>query len=358
MKLSLAPASSQIIYANAAIKILVDSEPTPAIVNLLKHTVYGTHGPRYQHTRHENKINYIQNPFFFQLLKDEQVIGTYCLSQRRVKIATGEALGFYGRYFSIDPQFIGQGYGSLLKKEAIGYVERTITPPFFFYSYIEESNQRSLTISKKDGYQSIGSLEAVLFSRLYPQQDAWFSRLPPDEYPKMRLLLQATYQDYTLVQPDRIFYEHNYFVLKGNDEIIAGVQANPVAWHIMHMPGLTGKIVMQVLPYVPVFNRLINLRNHQFLALEAVYVKPGHEKALLTLLESTLAHFDYTSALLMLDVNCPLRQQLKSLGNLGLMNALNKSIYTQVMVKTIGITEEIIKSHPKQPIYASAFDFS
>jgi len=358
MKPSLAPADSQIIYTNATIKILVGPEPTPAIVNLLKNTVYGTHGPRYQHTGHENKINHLQNPFFFQLLKEEQVIGTYCLSQRWVKIATGEALSFYGRYFSIAPQFIVQGYGSLLKKEAIAYVERTITPPFFFYSYIEETNQRSLAISKKDGYQPIGALEAVLFSRLYPKQNAKFSRLPPTEYPQMLLQLQATYQNYTLVQPDRIFYEQNYFVLKENDEIVAGVQANPVAWHIIHMPGLTGKIVMKVLPYVPVLNRLINPQNHQFLALEAVYVKPGREKELLTLLKSTLAHFGYTSALLMLDVNCPLRQLLKSLGSLGLMHALNKSIYTQVMVKTNGITEEEIKSYPEQPIYASAFDFS
>ncbi|KAA5545021.1 GNAT family N-acetyltransferase [Adhaeribacter rhizoryzae] len=358
MKPSLAPTLSQIIYANAAIKILLGPEPTPEIINLLRNTVYGTHGPRYQHTGHENKINHILNPFFFQLLKDEQVIGTYCLSQRRVKIATGEALSFYGRYFSIAPQYKGQGYGSLLKKEAIAYIERTTTPPFFFYSYIEESNQRSLAISKKDGYQPIGTLEAVLFSRLYPQQDARFSRLSSDKYPDMLLQLQTTYQDYTLVQLDRVFYEQNYFVLKENGEIIAGVQANPVAWHIVHMPGLTGKIVMQVLPYVPVLNRLINPRNHQFLALEAVYVKPGHEKALLILLESTLAYFGYTSALLMLDVNCPLRQQLKSLGHLGLMHALNKSIYTQVMVKTRGITQKEIKSYPKQPIYASAFDFS
>lgn len=358
MKSSFAPASSEIIYAKATIRILVAPEATPEIVNLLKNTIYGTHGPRYKHTGHDQKINHIQNPFFFRLLKDEQVIGTYCLSQRLVKIAAGEALSFYGRYFSIRPEYIGQGYGSLLKKEAIAYIERIMEAPFFFYSYIEESNQRSLAISKKDGYQPIGSLEAVLFSRLYPKQDAKFSRLPPTEYPKMLLQLQATYQDYTLVQLDRVFYEQNYFVLKENGEIIAGVQGNPVAWHIMHMPGLTGKIVKYILPYVPVLNRLINPRNHQFLALEAVFVKPGREHALLTLLESTLAHFGYTSALLMLDVNCPLRQQLKSLGNLGLMNTLNKSIYTQVMVKTNGITEEEIKSYPEQPIYASAFDFS
>ena len=85
-------------------------------------------------------------------------------------------LSFYGRYFSIHPEFIGQGFGSLLKREAIAYIERSFAPPFIFYSYIEETNQRSLTISKKDGYHSIGSLEAVLFTRLYPQPDA---RYPP-----------------------------------------------------------------------------------------------------------------------------------------------------------------------------------
>ena len=182
--------------------------------------------------------------------------------------------------------------------------------------------------------------------------------MPLAEYPNMLLLLQTAYQDYTFVQLDRVFYEQNYFVLKENEEIIAGVQANPVAWHIIHMPGLSGKIVRQILPYLPVLNRLINPKNHQFLALEALYVKPGHDKETRTLLESTLSHFGYTSALLMLEVNCPLRQKLKSLGKHGLMNALNKSIYTQVMVKTKGIPAQQIKSYSEQPIYASAFDFS
>jgi hypothetical protein len=351
-------ASANIIYNQGNIKIGVGPAATPEIVNLLKRTIYGTHGPQYRHTGHDQKINHIQNPFFFQLFKDEHVIGTYCLSQRLVKTPVGQTLSFYGRYFSIEPAYIGQGNGSLLKKEAIAYLERAIKLPFLFYSYIEETNQRSLAISKKDGYQPLGSLEAVLFSRLCPVADKKFSRLPRDEQPKMLTLLQAAYQDYTLVHLERVFYEQNYFVLKEKDEIIAGVQANPVAWHIIHMPGLSGKIVMQVLPHIPVLNRLINPKNHQFLALEALYVKPGREKELQTLLESTLAHFGYTSALLMLDINCPLRQKIKRMGNLGLMNTLNKSIYTQVMVKLKGLTQADIKQSPEQPIYASSFDFS
>jgi len=358
MEPALTTAPAEIVYAQAHIKIAVGPEPTPEIVNLLKRTVYGTHGPRYQHTGQEAKINHIQNPFFFQLFREERVIGTYCLSQRLVKTPTGEALSFYGRYFAIAPDFMGQGYGSLLKKEAIAYVARVVAPPFLFYSYIEETNQRSLEISKKDQYQHTGSLEAILFSRLYPKQDARFSRLTPDELPQMLALLRLAYQDYTFVQLDRVYHEQNYFVLKENGEIIAGLQANPVAWHILHMPGMSGKMIMQVLPHLPVLRRLINPENHRFLALEALYVKPGHEKALLTLMESTLAFFGYTSALLMLDVNCPLRKTLKDSGKLGIMNALNKSIYTQVMVKSNGMSEKDIKQYPAQPIYASAFDFS
>jgi len=56
MKPSLNTAPTEIIYTKANIKILVGPTATPEIVNLLKRTVYGTHGPRYQHTGQEEKL--------------------------------------------------------------------------------------------------------------------------------------------------------------------------------------------------------------------------------------------------------------------------------------------------------------
>jgi RimJ/RimL family protein N-acetyltransferase len=345
------------IFREDRLRISVRSFASPETVDLLQRTVYGKHGPRYRQTGQEVKVHHLTNPYFFDLYADEQLVGTYCLSGRQVQLPAGLTQSFYGRYFSIDPLFNGKGYGSLLKSRAIQYLEKRMHPPFLFYSYVEESNERSMRISKKDGYQSLAVLDAILFSRLYPKADARVSRLSENELSIIQSLLASTYQDYTLVQFDQVYYLQNYFVLKEKGEVIAGIQANPIRWQIVDMPGLSGQFVVRLLPHLPLLRRLFNPHDHRFAVLEAAYVQPGREDALFSLMESVLAHFGLTSALWVQDVNSPFYPMVTS-GKLGLLNAMQKSIRTHVMVKPIGLKENQIKLHPQQPIYVSGFDLS
>jgi GNAT superfamily N-acetyltransferase len=317
------------IFREGHLRISVNACASQETVDLLQRTVYGTHGPRYRHTGQEVKVHHLTHPYYFNLYANEQLVGTYCLSGRQIQLPIGSTQSFYGRYFSIDPLFSGKGYGSLLKSQAIQYLEKLIQRPFLFYSYVEESNEPSMRISKKDGYQSMAILDAVLFSRLYPQADARVSRLSAPELPTIQSLLTSTYQDYTLVQFDRVYYDQNYFVRKEQGEIIAGIQANPVRWQIVEMPGLSGQLVMRLLPRLPLLRRLFNPHDHRFVALEAAYVRPGREEALFPLMESVLAHFGLTSALWVQDINSPFYPIVTS-GKLGLLNAMQKSIRTHV----------------------------
>jgi hypothetical protein len=124
------------------------------------------------------------------------------------------------------------------------------------------------------------------------------------------------------------------------------------------MPGLAGKLVMHVAPRLPVLRRLVNPDRYAFAALEALYVQPGREAALLPLLEGVLAELGYTSALLMADVHAPVAQWLKHSGRLGIMNALKKNIFTKVMAKANGLALDQVKAFPAQPVYTSAFDYT
>ncbi len=348
-----------VIYSTPSLRLTVSSQASEEGIDLLKRTIYGTSGPKYQHTGQENKVKYLTDPYFFDLWVNEKLAGTYCLSGRLVKTPIGEMNSFYGRYFSVDPVYGGKGYGSLLIKESTTYVERKAQPCQLIYGYIEETNYRSLKASAKEEPTSIGVLETLIFSRLYPKMDSRVSRLAQRELAdKLLPLLATTYKNYTLVQFDRVYYEQNYFVLKEGEEIIAGVQANPVEWRIADMPGMSGKIIMYVLPHIPIIQRLFNPKRYRFVALEAMYVKPGREEALLTLLESVLTHFQVTSGLLTLDINCPINRQLQAMGKLGIMNALKKRIHTHVLVISDGMVEKQIKQVSQQPIYVSGFDCS
>lgn len=350
--------NAEIIYREGALRIAVSRHASGETIALLKRTIYGTSGPKYQHTGQEQKAHEIAGPLFFEAWVGSTLAGTYCLSERIVRTPAGAVTGFYGRYLSVDQHYSGKGYGRLLKKEAVAFVEQHTPRPHVLYSYIEEANGRSMCISSREGFADMGTLEALLFSRPYPRKSPQVSRLSADKYEAMRRLLESAYEPYTLVQFDRLFYGRNYFVLEEGGELIAGVQANPVRWRIVDMPGISGKLIMHVVPYLPVMGRLINPARYQFAALEAIYVKPGREEALLQLLEGVLAGFGFTSAMLMADVQAPVAQWLKSSGRLGIMNALKKNIYTKVLVKANGLAVGELKAFPEQPIYTSAFDYT
>jgi RimJ/RimL family protein N-acetyltransferase len=345
----------QPIFTDAmrALQLTVSPVASAATVALLQQTTYGTHGPQYRHTGQAEKVGRITGPHFFELWQGEELAGTYCLSRRLVATPAGPAPGYYGRYLAVAAAHQGHGYGHLLKQEAVRYVERTEAGPHLFYSYVEGANTRSLRISAQAGFHTLAQLEALAFGRLYPKKDPRFSQLPAAEQPAMRARLAATYQTHSLVQFDHLFDDGNYFVLRENGEIIAGVQANPVRWRIVSMPGVSGKFMLRVLPHVPVLQRLINPARHEFAALEGLYALPGREPALLALLESVLAHFGVTSALVMLDITSPLYGYLKNSGKLGLLQALKQPTYSQVLVKLNGLS-----SIPAPPFYASAFDYT
>jgi RimJ/RimL family protein N-acetyltransferase len=346
---------NQPVFTDAAraLQLTVGPVASAAAVALLQHTTYGTHGPQYRHTGQAEKVAHLVGPHFFELWQGDELAGTYCLSERLVQTWAGPVPGYYGRYLAVAVAHQGHGYGHLLKQEAVRYIERTRPGPQLFYSYVEGANVRSLQISAKAGFHALAQLEALAFGRLYPRRDLRFGQLPAAEQPAMRARLAAAYQAHGLVQFDHLFDQDNYFVLRENGEIIAGVQANPVRWRIVAMPGASGKLLLHVLPHVPVLRRLINPANHEFAALEGLYVQPGREPELLALLESVLAHFGYTSALVLLDTNSPLHTYLKGSGKLGLLQAIKHPTYSRVLVKLNGLPPM-----PTQPLYASAFDYT
>jgi RimJ/RimL family protein N-acetyltransferase len=350
----------EIIFADSAptLRLNISRTASPAGVALLQRTIYGTHGPQYSHTGQAEKVARVTGPYFFDLWAGLELVGTYCLSERVVRTPAGPVAGYYGRYLAVADAHRGRGYGHRLKQAAVRYIERTRPQPQVFYSYIEEANVRSLKISAEAGFQPLAQLEALAFGRLYPRCDARFGQLAAAELPAMQATLAAAYAGHSLVQFDHLYDQQHYFVLREKGEIIAGVQANPVRWRIVAMPGLSGQLLLHVLPHVPVLRRLINPANHTFAALEALYVQPGREPELLVLLESVLAHFSYTSALVMLDTTSPLHTYLKSSGKLGLLQAIKQPTYSQVLAKLNGLSLGQLKQAPTQPLYASAFDYT
>jgi GNAT superfamily N-acetyltransferase len=349
--------TGEIVYQGHSLTIIVKKEVDPDGISLLGRTIYGTHGVRYQHTGQEQKVKQLKNAFFFHLLHDGELIGLYCLDERDVELATRTVKAFYGRYLTIGDAYKGKGYGYLLKKAAVGYVEEKFSPPFLFYSYIEEKNVKSLKISQNEGFTSVAVLETFLFRRYAPQLDPRFNRLPTVEMGNQLGLLKEYYKDYSFSAFAHIGHQDNYFVLKEGADVIAGVQANPTRWHFLHMPGVQGWAMMHLFPLLAPTRRFFNPTNYNFIALEGLYLKKGREDELTVLLEGALAYFRCHTALFQIDTRDTAYALLTS-KHMGVLSGFQKDIRTHVMVKTVGLSADEAKAIGQHPLYVSSFDFT
>ena len=325
------------------------------VVRLLKRTTYGTKGPKYQHTGQEIKLANLKSPIFFTLKIKEKIIGFYCLCEREIKVGKEHFLGYYGRYLTVNEHFQGNNYGRLLKKVAIEYVEANSMSPTIFYSYIEENNTRSLNISTALNFEFISTLETIIFSRLYPEKNKNILRLDHSEVPTILSKLESQNSTTILKTFENINYQDNYFIIRENGGIVAGLQANPVRWKIKEMEGISGKILLKVLPHIPILKRLINPKKYDFLAIEGLFVENGYEEYLYDLLEGVLHKFTLTSALIQLDSKSPFLKLFREMGNLGLLNSMKKEVKTHVMIKVINNSKSIIT---EGEVYISSFDFT
>ena len=351
------PGQEAVIYQQESLRIIVKQAADPAAVDLLKRTVYGTNGIHYQHTGQANKVEQLNRPFFFHLFLHNDLIGIYCLDERPVNLS-GEltVCGFYGRYLSVTPDHQHKGYGRLLKVEAVRYVETHAKAPYLLYSYIEEKNVRSLRLSEHEGFASVARLKTFLFRRYAPITDSRFACLADSEKVWLLTQLEHVYGSHALTTFARIGFQNNYFVLREENEIIAGVQANPVRWNFSNMPGFGGWLMMHVAPLTSITRRFFNPDQYQFVALEGIYWKPGRESVVPVLLESVLACFGFHTALLEVDTRDPLNALLTDVKKMGLLSGFQSGIITHVMVKAS--SPEHLPALTDKPVYVSSFDFS
>ena len=343
------------IYRNGELIITAGGVIDSAAIDLLKRTIYGTKGVRYQHSNQETKIHDLAKPLFFYLRQAGQLIGTYCLDKRNLDLGSIQTIGFYGRYLAVDEAHSGKGYGRLLKQQAVAYVEQHTHSPFLFYSFIEGKNARSIRISQKEGFQPLATLRTYFFRRYSPILDKRFSQSTATDLQQIQPLLRKFYQSYRFKTFAQIGYQNQYFVLKEQGQIVAGVQANPVAWRFYQMPGVMGWVLMNLVPLVSASRRFFNPARNEFVVFEGFFFQKGQPELLPVLLESVLAHYGLHSAMCEIDQIDPLVELLLHPA-MGQLSGFEKDVQTHVLVKSIGLPDKIFKS--KAPVYVSCFDYA
>lgn len=327
-------------------------------IAFFNNTNWGSAGTVYERKNSNELIQLLKDPYLYAIEQNNVIVGTAVFCHTQPLVATQPYNCYIIRYFAAGAAIQGKKIikhfaGKVMEAVREGETEKTI-----YVGCVEKGNIRSYKVVENAGYEKLGLLQVQAFSRFFPKEQKDMEQISATEKQHEVLkLLKQHYKDHALFHTDYLFLKNNYFIIRENGEIVAGCQYHRVHWAINQMPGIMGKIIMNILPRLPLINKLFNPKRFEFLAFEGLYFKPGYEKTLLRLFEGLLHREKINSSLFWMAENCPYRKSLVAYGKLGLLNSFVKDSGVYIMTSYKHLDEKEIGTLRSKPLYASAFDY-
>ena len=322
----------------------IERSPSEQVIELLKANVIGTPGRSmvYKHKNVSEKIADTSNPFFANLSIRNRLYGTICLSKRNVCTFGKSHQAFYLRYFTFreslrasNPNEKSSNSSSKIRDEVALLMNGAgldFDGYLVLYAYVDSDNVRSRRLIEEFGFKKMGSFNVIPFSRFYPKINPEVQIVKKGQTDEISTLLKAYYKDEQLVFTDINPKKGNYFVMRSQGEIVCGVMATPDEWEIKELPGLSGKIMMRIVPKIPALGKLFQPQ-YKFVFLESIYCKEGFHEKLALLLESVLAHYKLSSGTICLDPKSKIYTEVKKL-KLGLTQKIMGETEIDLVIKS------------------------
>lgn len=357
-------------------------EPEKEFVELLVRTVWGTPGKTlYQHLDTRQRIGQLQRATYINLMRSGKALAGMTLCRRTTPEGNHTADAYYIRYLSFterlrnkkaaknrlvpDGSFVihprsfikNQLFELFSRPELIAPVSADYARAFY-YAYVESENQRSLQICSAFGFQKVRSFRTLPFSRFFPKRDAGVRKIRPQEQEAIRQSVSAQHRDHHLFFPDHLFQDDHYYVLQREGQIVAGLRAMPVNWVINHLPGFSGKLTLNLVPHLPLLSRLFNPKDFRFAAFEGIYLRPGYEAEIFTLMEGVLAELGLHTGMLWLDDASERYRFFLQSGKLGLLHHLEKPSPVNILIRFADPDPATVEAYRNAPVYISALDLT
>ena len=362
------------LFERGGLSLDLHDHPPENAIDHLHRSVMGTEGKtRYRHHGNHDRVHKQLDPNFLTLQKGEKLMGVILFSRRQIAQPAGPAEAFYIRYLSMLSTLRRQNVkGGESRRRSDGLIKKMIARLMkkpadmnvvpgngpengLFYAYVESGNDRSMELTQAMGFEPVGTFETVLFSRFNPKTCDSVEELHPEDLEEVRAKTHHFYRDHALFSDKNIFREGTYFAYRDGGEIVAGLKANTCHWEIFEMAGLSGKLILSLVPRIPLINRLFNPGAFKFLAFEGLWHLPGYENRLFELMEHALAEMGYYTGMLWMDRRSPLDAVIRG-GHLGILQNLQSGTPADVIARFEGIPESVKQDIRERPLYISAFD--
>jgi hypothetical protein len=370
------------IFSYKGLEIKISDHAGDGILNILNHAVQGSEGGlRFSLQNIESRIAAYKDKIrFVSLYKKNQITGTVGACYRISGQGKLRYPSSYIRYLAFqsvyqnDTNWRKRNKEQIRPEKDVSFKQKTLeifskphlldlhevfeNDKHIMYAFIESVNERSKNIVHQAGYEYIRSFLTVAFSRFSPVADPRVSRLTDKDRREMEELLMDFYRDYAFFTTENAFYEDKYYVLKENNQIVAGVCVIPTSYKVYDVPGIWGWVMMKVLPKTPYFRRLFRPGQFRYLVMDAVYCREGKEALLAKLFESACAAEGFHTGLMWLDDRSRLYDKIRTGVRMGALNRMLNARPGLVYAKFINLTDEEKENFYDSPAYISGFDFS
>ena len=327
------------------------------VIKLLDSTTWGTADTLYEHKKTEERIRDLTDPIPIELRVGDKLAALVVLDRRPVINKGFTCNSYFFRYLASDVNFRGRKIVGKFGRICMDTIRDGERDKAIYFNCVEARNFRSFNFVKKVGYEPIARIKTCGFSRFFPRSDRRTKKLEGHQESVMINLLKEAYSAHSLVHFSNVFKNDGYYILEENGEVIAGVQAHPATWVIKKLASKVQKILLKVVPHIPIIRRIFNPDKFEFLAFEAIFFKEGREKDILRLFESVLRVYKRKSALFWMDSSCPYFKRLIDHGHLGILQSFVKESDTWFMASFRNLSNEEEEQVKTGPAYASGFDF-
>lgn len=364
------------------LSVEVETTPGKELLEHMQQTVMGQPGGlQYHHTDLEDRMKSGDENYFMYLRKSGKMLGSVGFVGKPTLTAGMAHDSWLIRYFSIKAPIRGVPKKRKTKADLQDENKRTtvlgrfIQPifaephqlregetrkdtPSIVFAIIDQTNLRSMNFSAQMGLETIGSMAGFSFSRLAPRRSARIEPVKESERGKILDQISEYYKDYTLFYTDSIFKNNDYYVIKEGGNMVAGLQIYEVSWKIVDFGSPLSNRAAGLLSLIPGLKKRANKKELSFLAFDAIYCRPGYEKALYELMEGVLERSGHYLAMMMMDLESGLYRLFKEHKKLGLLHKVMGTHHADIRVRFIHIPEEVKKEFYERPTYIPTYDNS
>lgn len=332
-------------------KLVSSNKISNKLIDLLTGIELGTNGARYIHKDIKTRIKETDNPLSFSLERNDNLVAniTFCVRD----------IGYYLRYFAFSKTYQGKTKRKTIHRSANSSLEKEISnvfealikdkPGLPLYAYIDYENDRSRLFSERFGFKNHTDIISRTYSRIEPKKNGNVVLI--NDWRFVSSLVKGAYG------MDEFYHEAHlkkgpYVALRDTKgEITACAKFTKVHWQIKRLPGRYGSVLVRMIPYIPLLNKLINPKDHFFLVPDVVISKNNSVREIEMLFDSALQMNQVNSLIWFTDPNKKQYAQLKGRIKWGLLDKILGEKKVALVTRNQSTSYSI-----KRPVFVSSFD--